>query len=60
MAGLRTWRTPRAAEGPLPASVDDIPALNDVFSDAFTERYRRARASRRPARPRSRSARSAD
>ena len=41
MAGLRTWRTPRAAEGPLPASVDDIPALNDVFSDAFTERYRR-------------------
>ena len=41
MAGLRTWRAPRSAEGPFPASVDDIPALNDVFSDAFTERYRR-------------------
>ncbi|MGZ8414652.1 MAG: GNAT family N-acetyltransferase [Gemmatirosa sp.] len=41
MAGLRTWRTPRAADGPHPATVDDIPALNDVFSDAFTERYRR-------------------
>ncbi len=41
MAGLRTWRTPRAADGPHQATVDDIPALNDVFSDAFTERYRR-------------------
>jgi GNAT superfamily N-acetyltransferase len=41
MAGLRTWRAPRSAEGPLPATVEDIPALNDVFSDAFTERYRK-------------------
>jgi GNAT superfamily N-acetyltransferase len=41
MAGLRTWRAPRSADGPHPATVDDIPALNDVFSDAFTERYRR-------------------
>ena len=41
MAGLRTWRAPRSAEGPLPARVEDIPALNEVFSDAFTERYRR-------------------
>lgn len=28
-------------EGPVPVRVDDIPALNIVFSDAFTERYRR-------------------
>jgi GNAT superfamily N-acetyltransferase len=41
VAGLRTWRTPRSAEGPFPARVEDIPALNEVFSDAFTERYRR-------------------
>jgi GNAT superfamily N-acetyltransferase len=41
VAGLRTWRAPRSAEGPLPARVEDIPALNEVFSDAFTERYRR-------------------
>lgn len=27
--------------GPFGATVDDIPALNEVFSDAFTERYRR-------------------
>ena len=41
MAGLRTWRTPRSAEGPFPARVEDIPALNEVFSEAFTERYRK-------------------
>jgi GNAT superfamily N-acetyltransferase len=41
MAGLRTWRAPRVVEGPLPATPEDIPALNEVFSDAFTERYRR-------------------
>ena len=28
-------------DGPRPAHMDDIPELNDVFSDAFTERYRR-------------------
>jgi GNAT superfamily N-acetyltransferase len=38
---LRTWRTPRAADGPYAARVEDIPELNEVFSDAFTERYRR-------------------
>ena len=41
MASLRTWRAPRTAEGPFVARVDDIGALNEVFSDAFTERYRR-------------------
>jgi GNAT superfamily N-acetyltransferase len=29
------------AEGPLVASIEDIPALNAVFSEAFTDRYRR-------------------
>ncbi len=28
-------------DGPYPATIDDIPGLNHVFSDAFTERYRR-------------------
>lgn len=31
----------RAADGPHPARAADIPALNEVFSDAFTERYRK-------------------
>jgi GNAT superfamily N-acetyltransferase len=30
-----------ALQGPLPIHTDDIPALNVVFSEAFTERYRR-------------------
>jgi GNAT superfamily N-acetyltransferase len=41
MATLRSWRAPRAADGPFVARVEDIPALNEVFSEAFTERYRR-------------------
>jgi GNAT superfamily N-acetyltransferase len=41
MAVARTWRSPRAADGPHPARREDIPGLNQVFSDAFTERYRR-------------------
>src|SRR5579872_4668475 len=41
MAVVRTWRTSRAADGPHPARREDIPGLNQVFSDAFTERYRR-------------------
>lgn len=40
MAVSRAWRGTHAV-GPLVASVDDIPVLNDVFSEAFTERYRR-------------------
>jgi GNAT superfamily N-acetyltransferase len=34
-------RGARPLEGPLVASVDDIPQLNDVFAEAFTERYRK-------------------
>jgi GNAT superfamily N-acetyltransferase len=40
MAVMRTGR-PQRPEGPLPARVEDAAALNQVFSDAFTERYRR-------------------
>lgn len=40
MATSRSWRTP-VVNGPHRARLDDIPALNVVFSDAFTERYRR-------------------
>lgn len=35
------WRSTPSVEGPFPARREDIPALNHVFSDAFTERYRR-------------------
>jgi GNAT superfamily N-acetyltransferase len=35
------WRSLRNVSGPLPARLTDIDALNRVFSDAFTERYRR-------------------
>jgi GNAT superfamily N-acetyltransferase len=41
MSGARAWRTSRALDGPYQATVADIPALNEVFSEAFTERYRR-------------------
>jgi GNAT superfamily N-acetyltransferase len=41
MATSRSWRQLRAVDGPHPVRSDDIPALNHVFSDAFTERYRR-------------------
>ena len=40
MAVSRSWR-PAQLDGPYPARLEDIPALNAVFSDAFTERYRR-------------------
>lgn len=40
MAVSRALRR-RAAEGPLVASIEDIPALNALFSEAFTDRYRR-------------------
>jgi len=40
MALPRPWRAPRP-DGPHPATVADIAELNHVFSDAFTERYRR-------------------
>ena len=41
MAVARSWRSLPPVEGPFPARVEEIPALNVVFSDAFTERYRR-------------------
>jgi GNAT superfamily N-acetyltransferase len=41
MATARDWKTARHADGPYPVRLADVPALNQVFSDAFTERYRR-------------------
>ena len=41
MAGIRSWRPVVTIAGPTAARVEDIQALNVVFSDAFTERYRR-------------------
>ncbi len=41
MAVSRSWKSGPNVEGPFPATVEDIPGLNQVFSDAFTERYRR-------------------
>ncbi|HUQ48013.1 MAG TPA: GNAT family N-acetyltransferase [Gemmatimonadaceae bacterium] len=37
----RAWRQPRPPTGPHPIRDVDIPRLNDVFSEAFTDRYRR-------------------
>jgi GNAT superfamily N-acetyltransferase len=41
MASARSWRPLAQNEGPDVARLEEIPALNVVFSDAFTERYRR-------------------
>jgi GNAT superfamily N-acetyltransferase len=41
MASVRGWRPLSKIEGPYRAVGDDIAELNVVFSDAFTERYRR-------------------
>ncbi|HUF26915.1 MAG TPA: GNAT family N-acetyltransferase [Gemmatimonadaceae bacterium] len=41
MATARSWREPRQLDGPLRVRPEDIDPLNLVFSDAFTERYRR-------------------
>ena len=38
---MRMWRPERAAHGPQPVTEKDIPALNRLFADAFTDRYRR-------------------
>ena len=40
MAIARPWRAPRP-DGPYAAAPEDHAALNHVFSEAFTERYRR-------------------
>ena len=37
----RPFRSARPVEGPFVATVHDIPQLNDVFTEAFTERYRK-------------------
>ena len=41
MTALRTWRPARPADGPHPARAADVAALNDVFTEAFTDRYRK-------------------
>ena len=41
MASLRTWRSDPVIVGPELIQPADIPALNTVFSDAFSERYRK-------------------
>jgi GNAT superfamily N-acetyltransferase len=38
---MRMWQADRRLTGPIAATEDDIPALNRLFSEAFTERYRR-------------------
>ncbi len=38
---MKMWRPEAAIHGPRPVSLDDIPQLNRIFSDAFTDRYRR-------------------
>src|SRR5437763_93876 len=40
MATSRSWRH-HPVEGPFRARLDEINELNQVFSDSFTERYRR-------------------
>jgi GNAT superfamily N-acetyltransferase len=41
MASARSWRPQTPLEGPFRVRNDEIGALNVVFSDAFSERYRR-------------------
>lgn len=41
MTLARPWKRLSETQGPVPATPDEIPELNRVFSDAFTERYRR-------------------
>jgi GNAT superfamily N-acetyltransferase len=41
MTTTRPWHPPRAVSGPHRIGLTDIDAVNRVFSDAFTERYRR-------------------
>ena len=41
MANVRSWRPLAQIDGPYRVRSDEIPALNVVFSDAFSERYRR-------------------
>jgi GNAT superfamily N-acetyltransferase len=41
MSAARGWRDERALDGPAQIVDDDIPELNRLFSEAFTERYRK-------------------
>src|SRR5687768_1137260 len=41
MAVARTWRHSKPPDGPHQVQDSDIAELNDVFSEAFTDRYRR-------------------
>lgn len=41
MAFARSWRHAWIADGPERVGLGEIPALNAVFSEAFTERYRK-------------------
>jgi GNAT superfamily N-acetyltransferase len=41
MATSRSWRPTQSLDGPYTARVEEIDELNQVFSEAFTERYRR-------------------
>src|SRR5207247_10746771 len=41
MATSRSWRPSQVMEGPYPARIDEIEELNEVFSESFTDRYRR-------------------
>ena len=41
MTTARSWGRTVVLDGPHPVRREDIPPLNQVFSDAFTERYRR-------------------
>ena len=38
---MKMWRPDRGVSGPFPVSEQDIVQLNRIFSDAFTDRYRR-------------------
>jgi GNAT superfamily N-acetyltransferase len=38
---MRAWLPERRVDGPFPATDRDIDALNHLFADAFTDRYRR-------------------
>ena len=41
MATSRSWRPANVLEGPFAARLEEIEELNKVFSESFTERYRR-------------------
>lgn len=41
MTTARQWRIAGEPRGPIAAALGDVASLNQVFSDAFTERYRR-------------------